>query len=256
MVTPATTRNVKLTACDLVIFREHLPRFRVTTTDALLRLFFESKPAIKNWVRKMTQGGYIDTITLTGERSNAVYFLTPQAVERLNERADTPTANVIPDLLRSPPKEGNIHKLFGMLAFCCLGERQFTKIHAEQFAGEFPNLAAQGAQADAYYLDPDFEDDKHPACKRLGIICVDVRNSVSRMVDKIHQRIAIRKKSRLWEQAIFLNDRLIIAVVTYDPHKATRIRETLNEAAPHEVPVRIEVRESLRNILPPGQNRR
>jgi hypothetical protein len=247
VVTESTKRQIRLSERDLTILREHLPRFRITTYEALYRLFFEPKGkkmnAVKSLIRRLREGGYLDSCELPGETRKLAYFLTEHAVSQLK---------ITPLSLSKPPPAGQLPTLFGGLAFACLGESQLRKIAATEFEQQFPELAANDLPTDIYYLDRDYEDEKYPAQKRLGIICIDTNNSLRRLLQVVHERIKMRIKIDAWKKDVIRKDRLLITVLTMDEDKAKQIREALKKEASHDVPVRVVVRKQLRDVLPQG----
>ena len=238
MVATATTDMIRLTERDEQILKEHFARFRITTLEALQRVYWADRTldAAKKWSQRMRAGQYLRH----GELGNGRQFFYPThktvALAGLSRRAT------------APPKGYDLARLYGVLSFCCLGPVRHEKIASMEFHQRFQKLCAPSLDQSLYYADTDFETDRFPKHNRIGYLLVDAGSRVRQMLQRFRHVISQRLKSPLWHQCIE-RDRFLVTVVTADPDKLRRLGEAL--AAIHQpVPFRIEVRLDLRDVVP------
>jgi hypothetical protein len=215
----------------------HVLRFRVTTYEALKRLFFPENglDAVKSWVRRMQTGGYLRSAHLLAPRR--YYYLTPKAA-RLFGASD----KVARDL-----EGGGLLRVYGILAYCCMEGRVRRKLSRQEFEGTLPELVQPSlvASSTSYYLDDD-EVLGRPSKRRLGFVLVDSGRASRRIHSQVRHVIAERFKFPEWRQ-LFADDRFILAIVTVSPQRKEAIEKTLR-ASSHTVPWRVAVVSDLKAL--------
>lgn len=229
--------KVTVTDRDARIF-EHVLRFRITTYEALKRLFFSENglDAVKSWSRRMQTGGYLESAHLLAPRR--YYYLTPKAVRLLGASDKVARALGGGALLRS----------YGILAFCCMQERVRRKLSRQEFEGTLPELVQPNlvASSMSYYLDDEQPDPERPNKRRLGFILVDSGRDSRRIRTQVRHVIAERFRFPAWRQ-LLADDRFILTVITVSPQRKEAI-EKLLQASSHTVPWRIEVVSDLKAL--------
>lgn len=220
-----------LTERDEDILR-HVQRYRLTTTEALRRLFFpDAKPGgEKNVLRRLT-GEYLQPQSLYGKR--VYYQLTSTAARQLGEPEESTTPFGAQALVR----------LYGVLAFCCLGNTRrlvFTKTEFAKAFGQFADLLDLGQNH--YYLDYDGKT------ARLGQILVEQGGEYQRLVNKC--RRLVERGRELPGLQEMINDALfVIAIVLAEDNKREMLYAQLRKN-PLPVWCRVEVVPDLGNLMP------
>lgn len=234
-------RHVELSERDRSILATHLPRFGLTTYDVLHRLFWggNQMSAVKKWVQRMHEGGYIAKADLGPPRA-IFFYLTKKAVSEFN---------LIPRLARPIPVP-EIPRAYGILSFCCLGTSNYRKLTAAEFEQRFPALVSKHLEQDFYYLDHDYTADGHSPCNRLGYIYVDTGKRVRDMRVRYESVVALRLKDGSWSELIS-SGRFVYSIVTLSQHTRDRIQQQFPQRA-YDHPLRIEVRTDLLSV---AQNR-
>ena len=219
-----------LTERDEAILK-HVARYRLTTTEVLRRLFFaEAKPGgEKNVVRRLT-GDYLAAQPLYGKR--VYYQLTPMAAKTVGESEESAT----------PFGPQALVRLYGVLAFCCLGKTLKKVFTRTEFSQAFPFAEALDLGQTHFYLDYDGRT------ARLGQIVVEQGGEYQRLLLKC-RKIIERGREIPGFKEIIADELLVIALVIGEPSK----RETLTEQL-HKNPLpawcRIEVVPDLGQLLP------
>lgn len=233
-----TTHAVRLTERDEQIFREHFARFRITTVEALQRVYWSDHTvdAAKKWAQRMRLGRYL----LTGVLGDGRRFLYPTST--MVAQAE------LPRRIARPPKGYDLARLYGVLSFCCLGETRHEKISSVEFHRRFEHLCAKSLDQSLYYVDTDFADGRLSANKRIGYLLIDAGARVSQIVSRFRHVVSHRLNVPLWHQWIE-RGRFIVTVVTADPDKQRQLREALT-AIRQPVPFRVEIRRDLRDAVP------
>ena len=220
-----------LTERDKEILK-HVQRYRLTTTEALRQLFFaNAKPGgEKNVLRRLT-GEYLQTQPLYGKR--VYYQLTPAAARLLGEPEESTTPFGTQALVR----------LYGVLAFCCLGQTKrlvFTKTEFGEAFRQFANLLDLGQSH--YYLDYDGQT------ARLGQILVEQGGEYQRLITKC-RKLVERGRELPGLQEIMSDDLFVIALVLAEDTKRDLLYAQLRKN-PLPVWCRVEVVPDLGSLMP------
>jgi hypothetical protein len=229
---------MRLTERDQQILTEHFGRFRITTVEALHRLYWSDRTvdAAKKWTGRMRVGQYLRC----GELANGRRFFYP-----------THKTAVLAGFSRRfvrPPRGFDLARYYGILSFCCLGATRYEKISTIEFGQRFAALCARQLDQSLYYADTDYTDDRYTPRMRIGYLLVDAGSRVRQILARFHRVISQRLSTPLWHQWIE-RGRLIVAVVTADPDKQRRLREALTNVR-QPVPYRVEVRPDLLDVIP------
>lgn len=220
-----------LTERDEAILR-HVARYRLTTTEVLRRLFFPTaKPGgEKNVLRRLT-GDYLQTQPLYGKR--VYYQLTPLAANTLGEREESATPFGAQALLR----------LYGTLAFCCLGntlKEVFTRAEFIQAFSSFADRLDLGQHH--FYLDHDGRT------ARLGQILVEQGGESLRLLNKCRKLIE-RWRELPGLQAIIADELFVLTLVVAEESKRDRLYGQLRKA-PLSVWCRVAVIADIGQLMP------
>ncbi|MCP5127494.1 MAG: hypothetical protein H6973_18225 [Gammaproteobacteria bacterium] len=211
---------------------KHVARYRLTTTDALRRLFFpEAKPGgEKNIVRRLT-GDYLQPQPLYGKR--VYYQLTPKAAKVLGESEESAT----------PFGPQALVRLYGVLAFCCLGKTIRPVFTRTEFIQAFSGFAqALDLGQNHFYLDFDGKT------TRLGQILVEQGGEYQRLVNKCRKLIERGRELPGFQEII--NDELfVISIVLAEESKREMLLSHLRKN-PLPVWCRAEVAQDLGYLMP------
>jgi len=229
---------IKLTERDATILQTHFGRFRISTIEALRRVYWadHTADAAKKWTQRMRAGEYLRA----GELGDGREFFYPAH--------KTVTLAGFPRRYTRPPKGFDLATFYGVLSFCCMGESQYEKMSTDEFHRRFEELCIKPIEQTRYYLDANFTDETHQRKNRIGYVLVDAGARVLQVVTRFRRVIGQRIRVPLWHQWIE-RDRFLIAVVTCDPHKQRRLQAELSGLR-QPVPYRIEVRLDLRDVIP------
>jgi hypothetical protein len=243
-------KNVRLTERDITILRDHVARFRMTTTVTVHRLHFEPQgcdvDATKSWLRRMKDGGYLAAADLYGESNRKVkYFhLTDEGAGQVAYgETRIPSGHVSP---------GRLSEAFGVLSFCCLGPRVYRKLTPQELEQRLTTLfEGNNLPREPYYLDDDHADEVDAPENKLGYIYVDKGGSTPywRVVERYHRLVAQRRAFRPWRD-YFDKGRFIVTIVTATAGKKKQIDDALQQK-PNPVPFRVDVRPELVHLRPP-----
>ena len=211
---------------------KHVARYRLTTTEALRRLFFpDAKPGgEKNVLRRLT-GEYLQPQPLYGKR--VYYQLTPAAAKTLGETEESAT----------PFGPQALVRLYGVLAFCCLGKTVrpvFTRTEFIQAFSQFADLLDLGQNH--FYLDSDGRT------ARLGQILVEQGGEYQRLLNKCRKLID-RGRELPGFQEIIADELFVIAIVIAEDSKREMLHVQLRKN-PLPVWCRVEVVSDLGNLMP------
>jgi len=211
---------------------KHVARYRLTTTEALRRLFFpDAKPGgEKNVLRRLT-GEYLQPQPLYGKR--VYYQLTPTAAKTLGETEESAT----------PFGPQALVRLYGVLAFCCLGNTVkpvFTRTEFIQAFSRFADLLDLGQNH--FYLDSDGRT------VRLGQILVEQGGEYQRLLNKCRKLID-RGRELPGFQEIIADELFVIAIVLAEDSKREMLQAQLRKN-PLPVWCRVEVVSDLGNLMP------
>lgn len=229
--TPIGMGLMELTERDYEILR-HVARYRLTTTDALRRLFFaDAKPGGEKNVLRRLVGDYLATQALYGKR--VYYQLTPLAAKTLGE----------PEEITTPFGPQALVRLYGVMAFCCLGKNTkqvFTKTEFIKAFSGFSDLLDLGQTH--YYLDYDGRT------TRFGQILVEQGGESQRIINKC-RKIVERSREIPQLQEIIADDLFVIAIVLAEDSKRQMLMTQLQKN-PLSVWCRIEAVSDLGRLLP------
>lgn len=198
MVDATKTRKVRLTDRDAEILRDHVGCFRMTTYEAVRRVYWpgETIHAAKSWVRRMREAGYLGDAPLYGGLN--YYYPTHAAATEFQLESGS-------EGFRSPVR---LAQVYGMLAFCCLGEQIHMKLSPSQFREKFPELVIGKQIPEEYYLDKEGERG------RLGYLLIDTRRPLRRIRDRVRTLISERLQRESWKHSIIRKGRFVITIVT------------------------------------------
>lgn len=211
---------------------KHVQRYRLTTTEALRRLFFpDAKPGGEKNVLRRLVGDYLQPQPLYGKR--VYYQLTSSAAKKLAESEESTT----------PFGSQALVRLYGVLSFCCLGKTIKHVLTRTEFAKAFPPFAdLLDLGQNHFYLDYDGKT------ARLGQILVEQGGEYQRLINKC-RKIIERGRELPGFQEIIADELFVIAIVLAEDSK----REMLNaQLRKNPLPVwcRVEVVPDLGNIMP------
>lgn len=209
----------------------HVARYRVTTAEILRRLFFaQAKPqAEKNVIRRLV-GDYLQPSPLYARK--VYYQLTPTAARALGQSEELATPFGPQALLR----------LYGVLAFCCLGERIWQALTRAEFTQAFPEFAESlDLTQNHYYLDHD------GSTARLGHIVVDQGGEYQRLIGKC-RRFIERARDIPGLKEIVASDLLVTALVVGEEAKGERLKSELRKT-PLSVWCRVSVVPELTQLM-------
>ena len=220
-----------LTERDEEILR-HVARYRVTTTEALRRIFFpETKPGSEKNVLRRLIGEHLQSQPLYGKK--VYYQLTPSSAKALGESDECAT----------PFGPQALVRLYGVMAFCCLGKAMKQVFTKAEFIKEF---AAFGQSLDLgqnhFYLDYDGKT------TRLGQIMVDQGAEYQHLINKCRKLIE-KGRELPGFQEIIANELFVIAIVLTEDSKRDMLHAQMRKN-PLPVWSRVEVVSDLGNLMP------
>ncbi len=129
MVADDGNTAVRFSERDMKVFRYHLPRFRLTTNEALRRLFgVSSVNTVNKWVSRRRDQGYLTTARLTGDAAVAFHQATVKAVEQFGLPACACSHADRDENVAEPFRGQTLPRFYGMLSFCWLGPRPYRKL--------------------------------------------------------------------------------------------------------------------------------
>jgi len=225
---------------DFAVFRYHLPRFRLTTNEALRRLSrVSSVNAVNKWVSRRREQGFLTTAPLPGDQGLDFHQLTEKAVEQFG----------LESKLAEPLRGQTFTRFYGMLSFCWLGPRPYRKLSRQEFSDRFPELLHRNLeQPHYYYLDDDYAASDLEPKKRIGYLYVDDGKSMRAVSKRIRELMSQRLRLMPWS-ALIDRHRFLIAIVTTDKDKQWQLEMELKQNRP-PVPIRVDVRTDLEPVIP------
>lgn len=207
---------------DFEIF-EHVMRYRMTTREALHRLFFADSElnAVTKVTSRLTDHGFLNRYELYPGRS--YYTLGPKSASFLG----------IP--IKKTRDLGPLAKAreFGVLSFCCLSNQLRERLTVQELAQRHPDLLLGGLDNSHYYLDRQEE------VTRLAYLRIDLGGSIDHVLRKCREDIAARQGIAAFDHLLSL-DRFLIAIVTGREEKAERLRTAAQAFSHWPVRFRIE----------------
>jgi hypothetical protein len=222
---------MQITERDEDILR-HVARYRLTTSEVLRRLYFASaKPGgEKNVLRRLT-GDYLQPRPLYGKR--VYYQLTPAAAMTLGESEES----------AAPLGPQALVRLYGTLAFCCLGKTLKPVFTRAEFLQAFPGFADRLDLGQThFYLDDDGQT------VRLGQILVEQGGEYLRLLNKC-RRLIERGREVPGFQEIIADELFVIALVIAEESKRDMLYAQLRKV-PLPVWCRIEIISGLGQLMP------
>ncbi|MBX3394331.1 MAG: hypothetical protein KF841_03085 [Phycisphaerae bacterium] len=233
MVEPARPSGVRINAHDARILGDHVGVFRMTTYEALRRVYWPDGEidAAKSWVRRMKSAGYLRGAPLYG---NVRYFY--------------PSHQAVTEFRLEPGAQGfqrptRLAEVYGRLAFCCLGERPYRLLSPSVFCQEFPELVIGKKIPEGYYLDDS------ASRRRLGYIFVDTRREPRAIRARLKDLISERIGNEAWKHNLIRPRLFLFAIVTIRERAAKQIARYLDGLHP-EIEFRFAHFPELGELLP------
>lgn len=208
-------RTIRLTERDREILG-HIARYRITTVQAVQRLFFASlqQEAAESTLRRLREAGFIESRRLF--ETARYYYLTKLATHTLGKA----------ESLARRPGSQSVSTNFGVLAFCCLMPKLRELFTLDEFRTEYAPLFEPGLPSTHYYVDED-----QAGVRRLGWIEIDGGADVRRLVRKCHHRVNRRLDLPAFRELI-REKNFVVAILTGNPEKAATIRAALESDRP------------------------
>lgn len=209
----------------------HVARYRLTTAEIVRKLFFAhaGPQAEKNVLRRLV-GEHLQSSPLYARK--VYYQLTPTSARALG----------VSEELATPFGPQALLRLYGVLAFCCLGERIWQALTRAEFLSAFPEFGeALDLTQNHYYLDHDGNT------ARLGHIVIDQGGDYQRLIGKC-RRLIERARDIPGLREIVADDLLVIALVVGEEAKAERLKTELRKS-PLPVWCRIAVVSELTQLM-------
>jgi len=209
----------------------HVARYRLTTAEIVRKLFFAhaGAQAEKNVLRRLV-GDYLQSSPLYARK--VYYQLTPACARSLG----------VSEELATPFGPQALLRLYGVLAFCCLGERVWQALTRAEFLSAFPEFGQSlDLTQNHYYLDHDGNT------ARLGHIMIDQGGEYQRLIGKC-RRFIERARDIPGLNEIVANDLLVISIIVGEETKAERLKGELRKA-PLPVWCRISVVSELTQLM-------
>lgn len=211
---------------------KHVARYKLTTPDALRRLFFaDAKPGGEKNVLRRLVGEYLQTQPLFGKR--VYYQLTSLAAKTLGESDESAT----------PFGPQALVRLFGVMGFCCLGKTIIQVFTRGEFIKAFPTFAESLDLGQThFYLDYDGRT------TRLGQILVEQGGEYQRIINKC-RKIVERGREITGFQEIIADELFVIAIILAEDSKR-EILYTQIQKNPLPIWCRVEVLSDLGKLFP------
>lgn len=222
---------MQITERDTDILR-HVARYRLTTSEVLRRQYFPTaKPGgEKNVLRRLT-GDYLQARPLYGKR--VYYQLTAAAARTLGESEEHSLPHGPQALVR----------LYGTLAFCCLGARARMVFTRAEFIHAFPSFADRLDLGQShFYLDDDGRT------VRLGQILVEQGGDYLRLLNKC-RRLVERGREIPGLRDIIADELFVMALVIAETSKRDMLYAQMRKN-PLPVWCRVEVVPTLGQLMP------
>ncbi len=221
-------RTVRLTGRDEAIL-DHLRRYRITTIEALHRLFWgptTTPNAVSQVLARL--GAYVRGVDV-GNRS--FYQLTPEAARESGEDED----------FAKFPGATSLARHYAMLEYCCLGDVRREHITARELRENFPSCDGRGIARNAY-----FHTFEAPA--KMGWLEVDCGNHAATRAKKCRKQFAKRYEAEgLRFRQLADAGQFGIALVTSSAGKKQALERALAKLDPF--PIAIHISPTLRELL-------
>lgn len=193
---------------------EHVGRYRLTTPDALHRLFYDnrSRDAALKMATGLVKTGWLQGFDV-GCHRRKVYQLTRRGAVT----AGYPLS--VADLVR----EQSLFEHYAVLAFCCLRPRLRARLTPPEFAKAFPEFAdAKGISAahQPYYIDTE------EGPPRLARILIDNGGETARYVRKCRETVRAANQTPALQQLVS-RDLFMVSILTLEQSKAQAIADVL-----------------------------
>lgn len=191
---------------------KHLRTFRVSTAEIVRELFFEEGTAegVKSFLQRLRARRLIASADLYG--TTDYHFLTNEGLRIFGD----------PPRRTKGLNSNALAEAYGMLVFSTRQASWRRKLRKDQFASQFPELAARGARSTNYYLD----DEEEP--RRIGFIYVDRGIETSKVARRVGL-VAIKKRLEhaQWRTSVLHSRRFAVAIVTPSEQKVETLRARL-----------------------------
>ena len=221
-------RMVRLTERDEAIL-DHIRRYRITTIEALHRLFWEpttTTNAVSQVLARLS--AHVRGVDV-GNRS--FYLLTPEAARESGEDED----------FAKFPGATSLARHYAMLEFCCLGDPRREHITARELRENFSNFDGRGIARNAYFHTFD-------APAKMGWLEVDCGNHAATRAKKCRKQFAKRYEAEgLKFRQLADAGQFGIALVTSSAGKKLALERALAKLEPF--PISIHVSQTLRELL-------
>lgn len=210
---------------------EHIKCHRITTLAVVHALFFAGEPieSARNLLRHLDRRlGLIRTRPLFGKYVH--YQATPRGARMLGE----------PEEVAEALGPQALPRVYGVLAFCCLGETLHKRLTRDEFRKHFATLRLP---FNDYCIDASTNDHV-----RLVRVITDLGGDSSRIVRKL--QAIMHKMSESPKALSFLTEEAFrFSVVTTSSFKEKAIHDAAERICP-TLPLEIVVRPELLNLLP------
>lgn len=214
---------------------EHVMRYRMTTPAVLHRLFFEDSE--RNAVTKVTS-------RLCDQRMLASHCLHGSHVYFSLGKAGARHRGLRAGLVK-PLGPQAIYREYGILSFCCLGQKLRTRLRFAEIYRDRPQLIAKHLDSSHYYLDRESKD----SGTRLGYIWVEAGGSTDHIIRTVQRKIIEPRLSVPTLRELIHRGQFLVAIVTYHEEKRRQILEALSGLRATTVTFRVEVFPELQHLL-------
>lgn len=233
MVEPAQKARVRVNEHDARILADHLGSFRMTTYEALRRVYWPDGgiDAAKSWVRRMKTAGYLADAPLYAKVR--YFYPSQQAVTEFHLETGA----------QGFQRPTRLAEVYGRMAFCCLGDRPYRLLSPAVFRKEFPELIIGKKVPEGYYLDDS------NTRRRLGYIFVDTRREPRIIRARLKDLISERLANQAWKHNLIRPRLFLFAIVTIRERAAKQIARYLDGLHP-EIDFRYAHFPELGELLP------
>jgi len=202
---------------------KHIARYRLTTDDVLLHLFFEHteyKNAIDRVMKRLARQGWVRSYAYRG---TSKYHMLGLKAARMLDAPHFPR----------PFTEQTLPALIAVLCYCV--RFNVKRIPDRDFEREFPTLCFPEFAGVSYYANNTID----PPRNRLHLIIVDRNNTIRRLNRVINEAVVRRYRLPSFRDLIVKNHFALTVVTTSERRK--RFIEAKIEKHSRLVPLRVRV---------------
>lgn len=202
---------------------KHIARYRLTTDDVLLQLFFEHteyKNAIDRVMKRLARQGWVRSYVYRGTEK---YHMLGLKAARLLDAPHYPR----------PVTEQTLPALIAILCYCV--RYKVKRIEESGLAKEFASLCVPEFAGASYYADRTID----PPRTRLHLIIVD-RNNTIRRLNRVVSRAVVRRYRYASFHDLIQKQHFALTIVTTSERRKQFIEKKIeNESrlVPHRVRV-------------------